>query len=339
MFAMTPTPCSSPATVPRRSVWCATGLACVLAWAPLAASALETLNLGHQFARDSIPDRAAHKFAVLLGASSKGRLAVAVHPAATFGDEREHLALLRKGTLDFTVAGDLIISSLSDKYRVVNMPFLYRDVQHALSVYDGALGVAIRSELQARGLIALSWHHVGNRLLTANRPIRNLDDLADLNLRLPQDAAWIATWRALGAQPRQVQFSDLPTALKLGQVEAQENPPNFIRAGKLYEHQKYIMLTHHMPQRQFIFASEKTLKALAPDLRAKVHDAAREASRWATSIAETDNRLDLAWLIQEGGMTPIEFDRQGIAQRLAPVPLSLAGPAGVAVYNTIKAMP
>ena len=39
---------------------------------------------------------------------------------------------------------DAIISSLSDKYRVVSMPFLYRDVRHALSVYDGALGAGIQ---------------------------------------------------------------------------------------------------------------------------------------------------------------------------------------------------
>ena len=326
-------------TQPVRQRFRAIGLACLLAWAPLAASALETLNLGHQFARDSIPDRAAHKFADLLRASSQGRLVVAVHPAATFGDEREHVALLRKGALDFTVAGDLIISSLSDQYRVVNLPFLYRDVRHALAVYDGALGAGIRGELKARGLLALSWHHVGNRLLTANKPIRNLNDLKGLNLRLPQDAAWITTWRALGAQPRQVQFSDLGTALKLGKVDAQENPPNFIRASQLYENQKYIMLTRHMPQRQFIFASEKSMQALAPELRAKAHKAAQEASRWATSIAETENLQDLAWLVQEGGMTPIEFDLQGVAERLAPVPASLAGEAGTAVYNTIKAIP
>lgn len=316
-----------------------TWLACVLAFSPLVASAQETLNLGHQFARDSIPDRTAHKFAELLGASTKGKLAVAIHPAATFGDEREHLALLRKGTLDFTVAGDLIISSLSDKYQVVNMPFLYRDVRHALAVYDGALGASIRGELKEHGLLALSWHHVGNRLLTANKPIRNLNDLKGLNLRLPQDAAWTTTWRALGAQPRHVQFSDLSAALKLGQVAAQENPPNFIRASRLYEHQKFIMLTHHMPQRQFIFASEKSMTVLPPDLRSKVQKAAQDASRWATSIAESENQRDLAWLVQEGGMTPVEFDAQGVSELLTSVPASLAGQAGTAVYNTIKAIP
>ena len=322
-------------TVRRPSTW----LAGLLTLTPLAASALQALNLGHQFARDSIPDRTAHKFAELLSASTKGSFKVAVYPGAAFGDEREHLALLRKGTLDFTVTGDLIISSLSDKYRVVNMPFLYRDVRHALSVYDGALGTGMRNELKASGLIALSWHHVGNRLLTANKPIRNVDDLKGLNLRLPQDAAWTATWRALGAQPRHVQFSDLGTALKLGQVEAQENPANFIRAGRLYENQKYVILTHHMPQRQFIFASEKTMQALRPDLRAKVQKAAQEASLWATSIAGTESERDLAWLLGEGGMSAVEFDLRGVTERLAPVPASLAGEAGTAVYNTIKAIP
>lgn len=297
--------------------------------------AAETFTLGHQFPKGSIPDRAADNFAQLVTQKSQGKLRMTVHSAAAFGDEREHLALLKRQALDFAITGDLVISSLSDHYLVINLPFIYRDAAHALASYDGPLGASMRAELQARGLIPLSWHHVGLRMLTANKPVAKLQDIAGLRLRLPQDTAWIAAWKALGADTRQIQFTELSTALKLGRVEAQENPPNFIRAGKLYEHQKYIMTTHHMPQRQFIFASDGLWQKLSAAQRQLIQEAAKEASRQAIATANEENQRDLQWLTREGGMTLVQFDATGVRNALMPVPRMLAGDKGVAVFNQI----
>lgn len=309
-----------------------------LAWLQLPAGAVVNLTLGHQFPIGSIPDRAAQKFVALVAEKTKGEVQIALHPAGTFGDEREHLVLLRKQALDFAVTGDLVVSSLGDRYLVVNMPFLYRDTAHALASYDGPLGDEIRHELKKRGLLALSWHHVGTRMLTANKPLRTLADLTGLSLRLPQDAAWVAAWRALGAVPRQIPFTDLALALKHGRVEAQENPPGFIRASKLYEHQKYLMTTQHMPQRQFILAAERSMSNLTPELRKRVQEAAKEASRWAVVAANEEHIRDLNWLVTDGGMTLVTFDMTGMQEALRLVPQALAAEAGVAVYNQILAI-
>ncbi len=146
----------------------------------------------------------------------------------------QHLKLLRSGSLDLSVTGDLIVSSLSDEYLILNLSLLYRDTAHALAAYGSAAGARMRQEMEAGGLRALSWHPVGVRMLTAKRPIAHSQDLQ--GLRLPADVARTAVWRSLGAQPQLVPFTNLPAALRLGRVEAQENPPNFIRAGQLALH-------------------------------------------------------------------------------------------------------
>lgn len=303
-----------------------------------AAQAATDLILGHQFPKGSIPDRAAQHFAKRVAEKSGGAVRVAVHPEAAFGDERSHLSLLKRQALDFAVTGDLIISSLSDRYLVLNIPFIYRDAAHALASYEGTIGASMRAELQGHGLMPLAWHHVGVRMLTADRPIRNLQDLAGLSLRLPQDTAWIATWKALGAEPKHIQFTDLPMALKTGQVNAQENPPNFIRNAKLYENQKFIMRTLHMPQRQFIFASEGRWRKLAAPTRKWIEEAAREAAQLAIGIANEENRRDLDWLLSDGGMTLVEFDTRGVAEILARIPQTLAGEQGMAVMKQIQSI-
>lgn len=322
----------------RRRAWQAAAALLLAGGMAMPAWASSHFNLGHQFPKGSIPDQAANRFAELVQQKSQGKISVKVHPAAAFGDERDHIALLRKSELDFAITGDLVISSLGDRYLVLNLPFLYRDPAHALAVYDGALGQSMRRELGKRGLTALSWHFVGTRMLTSNRPIHSVAELAGLNLRLPQDATWIAAWRALGAQPRQVQFTDLPAALKLGQVDAQENPPNFIRASKLYENQKFLMTTNHMPQRQFLFAAEGLWSKLSAAQRKLFQEAATEASRYAVSIAETEHQRDLNWLVTEGGMTLVKFDASGVAAALKNLPRDLAGADGEALAAQIQAL-
>lgn len=270
---------------------------------------------------------------------SQQTVQIQVFPAATFGDEREHLALLRRGALDLSVTGDLVISKLEPAYLAVNMPFLYRNVAHALATYAGPLGQEMRASMASKGLETLSWHHVGVRVLTANRPVRGIDDLKGLKLRLPPDAAWVAVWNALGASTQQLPFTELPAALKLGKIDAQENPPNFIRASKLYEHQKYLMTTHHMPQRQFVLASQVRWQQLPKATRELLSQAAIEASRWAIETAEAEERKDLEWLLTEGGMTRVVFDAGNVVQRLDAVATELGGSAARGVYQRILATP
>jgi len=309
-----------------------------LAWPGGVQAAQQTYKLGHMFARESLPDRAAGKFSEILATRSQGQLRIQVYPEGLLGDERENLAQLLKGSLHFAVTGDVVVSNIGDKYRVVNMPFMYRSVQHALHTYESDLGLAIRGNIRSEGVDVLSWHYVGTRMLTANKAIRSLADIKGLQLRLPQDSAWIATWQALGANPRQVQFTELATALKIGRVEAQENPPGFIRANRLYENQKYLMTTNHMPQRQMILAAGEFWRKLSASELALIGAAAREAAQWATLQAEMEQRIDQAWLTREGGMTLIEFDFRGVAQAVAGVPAAVAGKDGEAIFNRIRAI-
>lgn len=313
-------------------------VAMALAWPFSLQAAEQVYKLGHMFVKESVPDRAAKKFAEILSTRSKGNLKVQVYPEGLLGDERENLAQLLKGTLNFSVTGDVVVSNIGDKYRVVNMPFMYRSVQHALQTYESDLGMAIRSNIRTEGVDVLSWHYVGTRMLTANKPIRNMADIKGLQLRLPQDSAWIATWQALGANPRQVQFTELATALKVGRVDAQENPPGFIRTNRLFENQKYLMTTNHMPQRQMILAAGEFWRKLAANERTMISAAAREASEWATNQAELEQKIDQAWLTKEGGMTLVEFDFQGVAEAVAGVPAALAGKEGEAIFKQIRAM-
>ncbi len=297
------------------------------------------LSLGHMFARNSLPDQAAVQFSDRLQQISHGQLVIERFPDGYFGDERRNLLQLNNGTLDFAITGDLVISYMAAHYSSVNMPFIYRDVDHAMAVYDGPIGAAIWQELrEAHAIEVLGWHYIGMRLLTANRPITQLADLQGLQLRLPPDQVWTKTWWALGTHPKTVPFTDLKEALQRGRVDAQENPANLIRSGELYTVQKYLINTRHMPQRQFILAGLATLKRLTAEQQQWIRQAAAEAAEWTTVTAEQQQERDLKWLTTEGGMTLVEFDPRGITAKLSEVPPRLPGDA-VQLFRQITAQP
>lgn len=296
-----------------------------------------TLTLGHQFPAGSVPDRIANQFADQVAQHSAGQISVRVFNNATFGDEREHLSLLRRGSLDLAITGDLVISSLDPMFLVVNLPFIYRDPAHALATYNGSVGERMRAHMKDLGLNALSWHYTGTRMLTANAPLKNTASLKGIRLRLPSDTTWIRVWRALGATPVEIPFPDLATALKLGRVDAQENPPNFVRNGQLHTEQTHLMTTRHMPQRQFVFMAQNRWVALPDDTRTLLAQAAHEASAWGSRLAREENDRDLEWLTRDGGLARVEFNAEGTEKITRTIARQLGGPEGENVYQSIVA--
>jgi tripartite ATP-independent transporter DctP family solute receptor len=301
------------------------------------AHAEQAVLIAHMFPADSLPDKAAVALVKSLdGKSGFGKVEVAA--AARLGDERENLRQLQNGEIDIAIVGDLVLDYLVPRYRLVGLPFSHRNPQEALAVYGSELGSEIRQELRKQGIEVLSWHSIGQRMLTANRPIRSLADLQGLVLRLPPAPVWIATWETLGAKPKVVPFPALHDAMRRGVVDAQENPPDFIRSKKLYEVQSHLMLTRHSVQRQFILASQRFFDALPPRQRSALRAAATTASAQTSQQAQENQAKDIAWLEREGGMHVLNLDLFAEAVAILPqVADTLDGAAGKALLTRILA--
>lgn len=295
----------------------------------------QALLIAHMFPQDSLPDKAADELAETLD-KVPGFGPVDVAAGARLGDERENLRQLQKGEIDIAIVGDLVLDYLVPRVRLVSLPFSHRTPQQALAVYTGEVGDEIREELRKLGIETLSWHCIGQRMLTANRPIRSAADLRGLVLRLPPAPVWMAVWEALGAKPKAVPFPVLYDALRRGVVDAQENPPDFIRAKKFYQVQSHLMLSRHLVQRQFILAGRSFYQTLDESRRKALRNAATEVSSQVCRQAQENQTKDIFWLEQEGGMQVVELDLFDEAAALLPhVAESLDGAAGKALLSRI----
>ncbi|MEP7361587.1 MAG: TRAP transporter substrate-binding protein DctP, partial [Chloroflexota bacterium] len=151
---------------------------------------------------------------------------------------------------------------------------------------------------------------------------------------------WIATWSKTGAAIANVAFTELQLALQTGTVTAQENPPNFIIANKLFEVQKYLMLSDHYPQMQAFFISDTRYAAMKPEERALLEGAFRDTATWTSGQAKAAQQADITWLTTkgQGGMELVKPDFSGMKDLVKDVPREVMGDEGPKLLSRIQAV-
>ena len=115
----------------------------------------------------------------------------------------------------------------------------------AARVTDGPIGQRLFKKLEPKGIDGLAYWDNGFKIMSANKPLRMPADFKGLKFRIQSSKVLEAQFRALGAIPQVMAFSEVYQALQTGVVDGQENTPSNIYTQKFHEVQKYTTLTNH----------------------------------------------------------------------------------------------
>lgn len=312
MAAMSLTACSSSTPAPASSSPAVSSAPAASSPAPASAPAklVKEFKLGYINSPVGPMHEAALKFGEILKAKTNGQYSVKVFPSSQLGNERELAEAVALGTVDMTLSGPTPVSWYIPEYSMVNCPFIYKDLQHYMRVWDGEVGKFINDKLlEKKGLVVLDNWYRGPRYLTANKEIKTLADLKGLKIRVPEAEITLETWKILGTNPTPVAFNELYLALQQGVVEAQENPFEMIQTASLYDVQKYIMNTQHVASHYMLLISDKQLKGLPADIQKAIKEAALEAGEYQDKLMLEGEDKILAEL-KAKGMKFVDLDMQ-----------------------------
>ena len=235
------------------------------------------------------------------------------------GGERELLEGTSRNEFQIVQSGDMGIAIYAPRYAVTSVPFVFPDYSLVQKAYEGRLGQKLNEAMIQNGtmrLLGLSKR--GARLLTANKPINTPADIKGLKLRVPEIATWVAVWKEIGALPTPVAWPEVFTALQTGVVNGQENPILQIYEAKLYEVQKYVMLTDHLSAYFHWFGNEKFLQGLSPENRRIVEDAVRMATAWGSGKQEEKTAELRSTMEKRHGVQFVSVDKQKFFQAARP---------------------
>ena len=205
-------------------------------------------------------------------AETKGRVDIQVFPNNQLGGDTDMLSQVRSGAIDIFPLSGLILQTLVPLAGINGVAFAFKDYNTVWAAMDGDLGAFIRAAIAKAGLHTFDkCLDNGYRQITSStKPIVTPADLNGFKIRVPVSPLWTSLFKAFGASPASINFSEVYSALQTKVVEGQENPLSIIQIAKLYEVQKYCSMTGHMWDGQWVLANGKMWASLPPDLQAIV---------------------------------------------------------------------
>lgn len=258
-----------------------------------AAQQARTLKLGHSLASTSHYAAGANAFAEELAKRSNGRFKVEQFPSSQLGGEREMIEGLQLGTLDLVVTSTGPVGNFVPETLITDIPFLFRNYDHARAVLDGPIGQEILAKFPKHGLVALAWWENGFRHLTnSKRAVNGPEDMRGLKVRTMENQVHMTAFRTIGALPTPMAFPELLTALQQGTVDGQENPIPVIVSAKLAQMQKHLSLTGHV--------YSPALLLIAPSLWNGLSDADKKLFLEAAKVGAQENRRFVNQVEQNG---------------------------------------
>jgi TRAP-type C4-dicarboxylate transport system substrate-binding protein len=206
-----------------------------------------TIRIGSPFNAGHILVEAAEKFKELVEKGSGGRWAVEVQ--AGMASEEDINDSNSKGKIEMQSNGHRALEIFSPQYFFFNAPYVMKDLDHFMRVWEGSLGKKARALTEKNGnVMYLGIVYRGLRQTTAKKPIYTPADVYGLKLRLPTVKTWIAVWKEIGADPVPIPLTQLFKSLKEGKAEASEGDLPQIASFKLDQVQTHLIITNHLVQ-------------------------------------------------------------------------------------------
>ena len=266
-----------------------------------------TLKLGHLANEDNSWHKASVKFAEELKARTAGRIEVEVFPNESLGKEIDLINGMQLGTVDLTITGESL-QNWAPMAALLAVPYAYKSIEHMDEVASGEIGDKIKAQIIEKAQIRPIAHFArGPRNLTSNYPIKSPDDLQGLKMRVPNVPLFVDVWKALGANPGPMAFSEVFTSLQNGTIGAQENPLALIRSANFNEVQSHVNLTEHVRSWIYLTIAESTWGKLSPEDQTAVMEAANAAQDYERGLFNESLEADRKYL-EEKGMTFVEVD-------------------------------
>lgn len=194
---------------------------------------------------------------------SNGNITVSIFPNSQLGAELQSVEQVKNGTLEMATSSIGPLSTFQTKFQVLDIPFLFNDYNQAWAVMDSSVGTDLMKTLEEVGLKGLAYMENGFRHTTNSvKPIQSIDDYNGLKIRTMEAPMHMANFKALGANPTPVPFSELYMAMSQNIVDGQENPLANIWELNMYEVQDYVSLTGHIYDAMPLVTNLKWFNAL-----------------------------------------------------------------------------
>jgi TRAP-type C4-dicarboxylate transport system substrate-binding protein len=293
--------------------------------------------------RKFIAGLAAGMALALLGAGTASAETITLlHLNSELGLEKDYFAYMSQGiSVDYAIVAPSHMSTFSPMAPLMDMPFLFRDVDHWNKVMEADALKPIADDIYDKAdVLIIGYAGGGTRNLITKKPVATIDDIAQMPIRVMGAPIQTRIFEAIKMAPTVIAYDEVYNAMQTGVIDAAENEAAGVEQMKFYEVGPYIDLTQHDITVRPLCFSGKTFRNLPEDLQAAIVKAGKEAGAYGREVESSQDSGKLEAMQKDGMLTTVEFkERDKLLELAEPVKRAYADELGaLKVYDAINAI-
>jgi len=302
-----------------------------------------TLHGASQFNDEHAFTKAMAKFEELVKKYYGKPISFVLHKNSELGLEKQYFEYMAQGkAVDYAIVSPAHMSTFSKAAPFIDAPFLFRDLAHWNKVLDQDVLKPVADEIaQKADVMLIGYAGGGTRNIFVNKPVKNMQELKGLKVRVQGAPIWSRTFQAAGMAPTVIAYNEVYNAIQNNVISAGENEAAGVETMKFYEVAPNLAMTEHAITIRPICFSGKTFKTLPKDLQDAVLKAGKEAGAYGRQVESSEDEQKLVKMEKEGKLKRVPFQGRDQMKKLVdPVMAAYAKEIGaeqiLAKINSIK---
>jgi len=282
------------------------------------------MRLAHGLPTSHPVHPAMQHFADLARDRSQGELDIALFADGQLGQEVDLLSQVQAGKLDFLKVSASVLERLHPAYKVLNLPFTFRDRAHWLKVTSNEIGNDILASTTSAGPVGLTYYDAGARSFYGQKPIHHPDDLRGMKIRIQPSETMVKLMQIFGAEGVELSWSNVYVALKSGLVDGAENSVAALIVGRHAEVTTHYSFDEHTMIPDVLLMGAARMNNMTPRQREIIREAALSSYHHMNTLwsaFETQTRA----LVAQMGVTFVQPDKAPFIAKAAPLADIYAG--------------
>jgi len=307
------------------------------------ANAQLTMHGASQFNDDHAFTKALTRFQELVDKYSGKKTTWVLHKNSELGLEKQYFEYMAQGkAVDYAIVSPAHMSTFSKAAPFIDAPFLFRDLAHWNKVLDADILKQVADEINQKAEVMLiGYAGGGTRNIFVNKPVRNMQELKALKVRVQGAPIWSRTFQAAGMAPTVIAYNEVYNAIQNGVIAAGENEAAGVEQMKFYEVAPHLSMTQHAITIRPLCFSTKTFNKLDKGMQTAVLRAGKEAGAYGRQVESSEDEAKLVKMEKEGKLKRVPFAGRDEMKRLVdPVMAAYAKEIGaegiLAQINAIK---
>ncbi|WP_432786566.1 Solute-binding protein [Oligella sp. MSHR50489EDL] len=241
-------------------------------------------------------------FAASLKEKTDGKYTADLFPNSQLGDEQDTVNDAAMGLLDFSILAINNVTPFSPSVAILTLPYVIQSLEEAKQLTQGDVGKELtENTIRDAGVRIIGWSYSGFRVLTnSKRPVKTLDDLKGMVIRVPKNELMIATYKSWGINPSPLAWNETFTALQQRVVDGQDNPYITVAAMKFDEVQKYITNIRYLFSLEPLIVSEQVFQSQSPEIQQAILDAGMAATEHSYQYLQETEQKNKEELVAKG---------------------------------------